>query len=293
MSSEFFSILKKRPILLDGGTGALLMEKGLPPEINPNEWNIINPEVISELYRKYFAAGSDAVLTNTFGASRIKLQSHKLEDKIQQINQRAVELAKEERVEGKFIIGDIGPSGKLFEPLDKTTYKEGTESFAEQAKILDQAGIDLFLIETQINLKEALIALKAVKEVSNKPVLVSMTFEKKPRGYFTIMGDTPKACVEQLIDAGADAVGTNCSMGSSEMIDVVKEIVQYSSVPVLAKPNAGLPEMVNGKTGYNQKPEDFVKDIKEMIDSGVKIVGGCCGTTPTFIQLLYQKIVGK
>ncbi|MHA2059565.1 MAG: homocysteine S-methyltransferase family protein [Candidatus Ranarchaeia archaeon] len=286
MTSNLPVFLKDRPFILDGGMGSFLMDKGLPPGVNPSEWNLTHPKVLEEIHQAYFTAGSDGGLTNTFGANPLKLKVHGLEDKLEEINRKGVEIVRKVCPPGKYVIGDIGPSGKLFTPLDTTTYEEGQKAYAQQAKILDDAGVDMFLIETQINLKEALIALNGVKAESDKPVFVSMTFEKKKRGLFTLMGDSPEKCVTELESAGASVIGVNCSMGSKETIEVIQEMKQFSSTPLLAKPNAGLPEVIDGKTIYLQDPADFSHDLQEMVKIGAQFIGGCCGTTPKFIRTL-------
>ncbi len=270
--------------------GSRLIDLGLQPGTPPESWNITQPEKIKQIHLEYFSAGSDIVLTNTFGGSRLKLEAHGHGDKVKEYNTRAVELAKEICPPKGYIAGDIGPSGKFLPPVGSITEQELIESFIEQTTILAEADVDLFFIETMVDLKEAEIAVKAAKRVSNIPIFASITYKKTKRGFFTIMGNSIEQCSEVLEEAGADAIGANCTISSEEMVDLIPLIANSTDLPIIAKPNAGQPQLVEGKTIYLSKPEEFTRDIQQMIKNGAVIVGGCCGSNPKFINEISNQI---
>jgi 5-methyltetrahydrofolate--homocysteine methyltransferase len=285
---SIIDLIKERIVLLDGAMGSLLISQGLSAGTPPEAWNKTKPEKIQKIHLDYFNAGSDIVLTNTFGGSRLKLAAHKEGRSVEELNKAAVELAIKICPEDKFIAGDIGPSGTFLPPVGTISIKDLEDNFLEQSKYLAEAGIDLFFIETMVDIKEAEIAVKAAKKISNLPVFASITFQKTKKGYFTIMGNTVEQCVKTLQNAGADAIGANCTIGSSEMIGLIEEINQVAKLPIIAKPNAGMPILVGGKTRYPTTPENFAKDIFEIINNQAKIIGGCCGTNPLFIEKITQ-----
>jgi len=277
-------LIEERVVLLDGAMGSLLINQGLPPGTPPDMWNISKPEIVQKVHQGYFNAGSDVVLTNTFGSSGLKLMAHKHGSRIEDYNVKAVENVRKVCPEEGYIAGDIGPSGVFLPPVGHGTIKAFEENFFEQAEILAKAGVDLFFIETMIDLKEAEAAVKAAKQVSKVPVFASISYQKTKRGYFTIMGNSVEECVSSLQDLGVDAVGANCTISSNEMIDLISEIRQFTDLPIIAKPNAGKPQLVEGKTIYQTTAVDFAKDIKQMVENGARIVGGCCGSNPEFIE---------
>ncbi len=266
--------------------GSRLIDLGLQPGTPPESWNITQPEKIKQIHLEYFSAGSDIVLTNTFGGSRLKLEAHGHGDKVKEYNTRAVELAKEVCPPNGYVAGDIGPSGKFLPPVGSITEQELIESFIEQTTILAEADVDLFFIETMVDLKEAEIAVKAAKRVSNTPIFASITYKKTKRGFFTIMGNSIEQCSEVLKEAGADAIGANCTISSEEMVDLIPLIANSTDLPIIAKPNAGQPQLVEGKTIYLSKPAEFTRDIQQMIKNGATIVGGCCGSNPNGANLV-------
>ncbi len=270
--------------------GSRLIDLGLQPGTPPESWNITQPEKIKQIHFEYFGAGSDIVLTNTFGGSRLKLEAHGHGDKVKEYNTRAVEIAKEICPLNGYIAGDIGPSGKFLPPVGSITEQELLENFIEQTTILAEAYVDLFFIETMVDLKEAEIAVKAAKRVSNIPIFASITYKKTKRGFFTIMGNSIEQCSKVLKEAGADAIGANCTISSEEMIDLIPLIVNSTDLPIIAKPNAGQPQLVEGKTIYLSKPAEFTRDIQQMIKNGATIVGGCCGSNPKFINEISNQI---
>ncbi len=283
-------LLQERIIVLDGAMGSLLIDQELPPGTPPEIWNVSNPDNIKKIHQQYFEAGSDIVLTNTFGGSCLKLSAYKHGNSITEYNQNAVKNAKEVCPENGYVAGDIGPSGTFLPPVGSITIIDLESNYLEQTKILADAGVDLFFIETMVDLKEAEAAVKAAKSVSSLPIFVSMTYKKTKRGFFTIMGNSIEQCVESLQKLGVDAIGANCTIGSDEMIDLIKELSQLTELPIIAKPNAGQPQLINGKTVYPTNPNNFAKDISKMVEYNAKIIGGCCGTNPGYIKKIIQSI---
>ncbi len=269
--------------------GSLIIDQGLKPGTPPESWNISHPEKIQQIHIDYFSAGSDAILTNTFGGSRMKLSAHKHDHDVEKYNQKAVELAREICPENRYIAGDIGPSGSFIPPVGTASVEDFYDNFLEQAGYLADAEVDFFFIETMVDLKEAEAAVKAVRKISNDPIFASITYQKTKRGFFTIMGNTVIDCVKTLENAGADVIGANCTIGSNEMIDLIPLISQETNHPISAKPNAGKPILQDGKTVYPTSAEDFSTDISKIIENGARVVGGCCGSSPEYIALIKKK----
>ncbi|MHA1955004.1 MAG: homocysteine S-methyltransferase family protein, partial [Candidatus Heimdallarchaeaceae archaeon] len=208
-------------------------------------------------------------------------------------NHKAVSIALEACPETGYVAGDIGPSGAFLPPVGNINIIELESNYMEQTQILADAGVDLFFIETMVDLKEAEAAVKAAKSVSKLPVFVSMTYKKTKRGFFTIMGNSIEQCVDSLQKLGVDAIGANCTIGSDDMIDLIKELNQLTELPIIAKPNAGLPKLINGETIYPTKSKEFAKDISKIVENNARIVGGCCGTDPKFIEKIAQTVRGN
>ena len=281
---------KSKIVLFDGGMGTEIIKRGISLGKLPDLLNIEEPDVISEIHGEYYNAGSDMVQTNTFGASMLNLQNHKLESRIEEINKKALGNIKRACPSGKLIVGDIGPSGVFKPPIGKATIEQWQSSFKKQAIILED-GVNLWHVETISDIEEMIAAIRAIKEVSTKPIISSMTYKHTKRGFFTVMGDPIEKCVEIQETEGASVIGANCTLGSEEMIDLAKELINHANKPVSIKPNAGKPRLEHGtKTVYDQLAEDFARDIKKMIDLGVKIVGGCCGTSPETIKAIKKLI---
>lgn len=290
---DILALVGRRIVILDGAMGTMLMAEGLPGGEAPEIWNFHKPENVRSIHRRYFAAGCDVVLTNTFGGNRLKLRKKKLDGEVFRLNALAAELAKGVSPPDKFVAGDIGPSGELIAPLGSLTAEQLEETFAEQAQALVSGGVDLIIIQTMFSLREALTALRGVRRVSQCPVFVSMTYERKERGFFTLMGETPEVCTKNLEHEGADGVGANCTIGSREMIPLARILRDSTRIPVIVQPNAGKPLVKDGKTVYRQAPEEFAEDIQSMVEEGVNLVGGCCGTTSKFISAIHRQLFGQ
>jgi len=278
-------------VLFDGGMGTELIKRGLETGKLPDLLNIEKPDIIIEIHKSYYEAGSDMCQSNTFGSTPLNLKNHSLEDKITNIIDKALDNIQKACPPGRLVVGDIGPTGEFRPPVGKATSEEWHSSFATQTRLLEK-GVALFHIETISDLEEMLSAVRAVKEISDKPIIASITYKKTKRGFFTIMGDPLEKCINALENEKVDVIGANCTLGSGDMLDLAKQAVNITELPISVKPNAGQPRIEGTKTYYDQPIEEFVRDIQDMINLGVKIVGGCCGTTPKTINGI-RKIIDK
>lgn len=283
--------LKKNILFFDGGMGTLLQERGLPRGEFPEEWNLSHGEEIKAIHKAYFDVGCNIATTNTFGANLLKFE----EKHLREIVFSAVSLAKKAAEEStgkqkKFVALDIGPSGKLLAPFGDLDFEDAVRIFSETAKFGAEAGADLVIIETMNDAYETKAALLAVKESCSLPVFVSNAYSE---GGTLMTGADPASVVALLEGLGADAVGVNCSFGPGTLRPVVKKYLEFASVPVLFQPNAGLPRMENGRTVYDISPAEFAKEVAEAVSDGVRIVGGCCGTTPEYLGETIKILKGK
>jgi len=291
MALSILDLAKERVVLFDGGLGTELMKRGLPQGKCPELWNVENPEAVKSTYQSYFKAGADAILTNSFGGNKIKLSSYRLEDKCHELNFQAAKLAQEVKPRGKFIGGSLGPTGKFLAPQGDYTEEDFEKAFAVQAKALTMGKVDFLLIETMFDLREALCALKGARSASPLPVFVTMTFNRIPRGFFTLMGNSVRQCVEELEKSGVPVLGSNCTLDSSDMADLIREMRSFTSLPLIAQPNAGKPEITPDlKLVYSQTVDEFVQHIPGIIENGANFVGGCCGTDPEYIKRMSEII---
>jgi len=293
--TDFLALIRKRTVLLDGGLGTELMKRGLPSGTCPELWNIKNPEAVKEVHRSYFEAGSDAVMTNSFGGSKIKLASHGLDDSCHELNFAAAKLAREVKPEGRFIGGSIGPTGKFLKPQGEFTEQDFEQAFAVQARALIMGKVDFLLIETMFDLREALSALRGIRMVSSEAlVFITITFNRTPRGFFTLMGQSVGQCVQELEANGVPVIGSNCTLSSSGMADLIKDMRSRTSLPLIAQPNAGQPELSeSNEVVYTQSLKDYVSYIPRLIENGANVVGGCCGTNPDYIRRMAEIIKGN
>lgn len=284
---NFREFLKNNIVYLDGGMGTLLQASGLKPGEHPERWNITHPDVITKIHKDYFDAGSNVVCTNTFGANSLKFDDNELEN----IVMAAVFNAKTAREQSvsekeKFIALDIGPTGKLLKPLGDLDFEDAVAIFSKTVKLGLKYGADLIIIETMNDSYETKAALLAAKENSNLPVIVSNAYGEDGK---LMTGASPAAMVALLEGMGADALGANCSLGPKQLRGVALELLENASIPVILKPNAGLPKSVDGKTVFDVTADDFADEIADLIKNGVRVVGGCCGTTPEYIKALTSK----
>lgn len=266
-------------VLLDGATGTQLALMGMPQGVCPEQWILDHPQSILDVQRAYRQAGSHIVYTPTFGGNRIKLGEFGLADQLVEINRRLAQLSREASGDG-IVLGDLAPTGQFTEPFGPVPFEETVAIYREQALALLEGGVDGFVIETMMDVQEARAALLAVRDVSDLPVLVSMTFDAQGR---TLTGTDPRSALITLQALGADAFGCNCSCGPAQMLDVIRQLKPWATVPLLAKPNAGMPRLVDGKTVFDMQPEEFSAFIPAFIEAGVNLFGGCCGTGPDYI----------
>jgi 5-methyltetrahydrofolate--homocysteine methyltransferase len=278
-------------LVADGAWGTELMKRGLPPGRPPEWFALERPDVIEEVARLYVEAGADLVTTDTFGGSAFRLRLHGLEDRLVEINRAAVE-AVQRAVAGRALVSaSVGPSGQLLEPHGDTAPEAVEQAFAAQIAALASAGADVVCIETMSDLTEATRAVRAAKAVAPRlPVMATMTFEPTPRGYFTVMGVSVEKAMAGLEAAGADVVGSNCGTGIEDMIGVAAKITRITRLPVLVQPNAGLPQSRAGETVYKETPAEMASRVAELLELGVSIVGGCCGTTPDHVRALRHAV---
>jgi 5-methyltetrahydrofolate--homocysteine methyltransferase len=271
--------------------GTMLMKAGKTGIKTPILLNLDEPDLVVDIHRQYYAAGADVVITNTFGGSPLKLVADGLDQQMAELNREAVKLTRQACPEGKFVAGDIGPSGKMLKPLGDAEPEDVQQSFFSQAGVLIESGVDLVIIETMFSLEEALAAMRGVRQAGDILLLASMTYSKTPNGFFTMMGETVSQCNAALAEAGADMMGANCTLNSTDTIDLTKELRAATDRPLLIQPNAGKPVTSEGITYYEQTPAEFAADAKQIHQAGADMIGGCCGTTPEFIKAVKDELV--
>ncbi|MCI8634039.1 MAG: dihydropteroate synthase [Eubacterium sp.] len=278
-------LLKQEAVILDGATGSNLQEAGMKMGVCPEQWILENPEAILKLQREYVAAGTNILYAPTFTANRIKLAEYGLEGNLREINHKLVALSREaaQGAPNVYVAGDISMTGQQLYPIGDMQFEELTEIYKEQVQALEEAGVDLYIVETMMSLQECRAAVLAIKELSKKPIMVSLTYEDTGR---TLFGTDPKTAVIVLQSLGVDVVGINCSTGPDKMVEQVKAMYEVSNIPILVKPNAGLPKLVDGKTVYDMKPQEFAEAVRTLAGSGARVFGGCCGTTPAHIKAM-------
>lgn len=275
------------PLILDGATGTELQKCGYKGDVSAEQWVLDNPDSIVGIQKGYVAAGSNVLYSPSFGANRRKLEEHGIFNKTADYNRRLATLSQKAADGRAFVAGDISPTGLFLSPLGEASFEELVDIYTEQAAGLEQAGVDLFVIETMMTLSDARAAVLAVRSVSDKPIFVTFTCDENGR---SLSGTDITAALTVLQGMGIDAFGLNCSAGPAEMLPQIKRLREFSRVPLIVKPNAGMPEIVDGKTVYNCPPEQFVELIPEFLASGVAIFGGCCGTTAEHIAALSKAL---
>ena len=287
MTIPLLDLVKTRTVLFDGALGTELMARGLPIGMAPEIWNVERPELVREVHAAYFAAGADIVTTNSFGGNPLKLAAHGLEGQAYELNHAAARLAREAAPAGRYVAGSIGPTGKFLKPQGPCTEQDLESTFADQVRGLAAGGVDVLIIETQYDLREALAAVRGARSVSTLPIFVTMTFNARPRGYFTLMGDTVARSAAELERAGAAAFGANCTLASDQMAACIRACREATRLPLIAQANAGQPVVGDeGRIAYTQTLEDYVRFVPDIVRAGAGFVGGCCGTDPSFIRAM-------
>jgi len=283
-------------LLLDGAMGTQLMARGAR---GSNElWGIEHPDDLRAIHRGYVEAGASAIIADTFGGSRPKLDRMGLAARLVELNRRPVEIAREVARNGSdsvWVLGDVGPTGQFVEPYGDFSRAQMTDVFREQIAVLAEAGVDGIIIETMMDPAEAECAVVAAKSVApHLPVLASMTFERNPRGFHTVMGATPEDAINRLASAGADVVGANCGgIAPKDYVDLLRTMHVVGKVPLLAEPNAGLPQIgPDGATVYRETLEAFARIAGPLRENGASVIGGCCGTTPEHIRAIATALRG-
>ncbi|MBT7891788.1 MAG: methionine synthase, partial [Deltaproteobacteria bacterium] len=276
-------LIKNGPVITDGAWGTELQSRGLQPGKSPESWNLDHPDQVQEVPAAYVQAGSHIVLTNTFGANHFVQKKFKLEGKIPEINRAGVDISRK-AVKGSdtLVFASIGPSGRMLLMKEVTT-SELQETFEEQATAIAEAGADGIVVETMIDINEALIAIAAAKK-TGLPVVGCMTLDSGKNKDRTMMGNTAGEVAEKFTAAGVDVVGSNCGQGIEGFINICQQMRQVTTLPLWMKANAGLPEFVDGQTVFNTSPEEFVKLVPDLLNAGANFIGGCCGTNPSFIK---------
>ena len=277
-------------LILDGAMGTMLIRSGLEGGKVSEFWNLEKPEVVQAIHKSYFDAGSDVVMTNTFGGSPLKLKKADLHKHTEEINRTAVQLAREVAGKEKYVAGDIGPIGEMLQPSGTLSFEAAMECFMEQAEYLSKAGADLFIIETMFDLNESLAAIRAAQSVSSLPIFATLTFQEAPKGFVTLMGNRVEDGMKSLLDTGAVVVGANCTLGSGPMVNLAREIRECVDSPVMIMPNAGMPEIKGSETFHPEDKDFFSDNMLEIKRMGVEVIGGCCGSTPDYIQSIVEKI---
>ncbi|MBN1943116.1 MAG: homocysteine S-methyltransferase family protein [Phycisphaerae bacterium] len=290
MGTVLDRLAEKKLLVSDGAWGTMLQSRGLSGDDCPEEWNVSHPADVRAIASAYVQAGAEMILTNTFGGSRVKLDKKHLGEKVVEFNRAAAALSLE--AAGKALVaGSVGPTGEFLQPLGLMSEEQMQAVFSEQIEAILSAGVRAICVETMMALEEAACAIKSAKALdATVDVLATMTFEKGAQGYRTMMGVSPAQAVAGLIEAGADVVGSNCGNGIEGMVEVAAEFRQHTDRPILIHANAGVPQLIGGKTVFRQTPEDFAASVDALLDAGATIVGGCCGTTPDHIRAIRRVV---
>lgn len=285
-----YDLLDRGPVILDGATGSNLMRKGMPMGVCPEAWIFEHKEAIVSLQREYVAAGTQILYAPTFTANRIKLAEYHAEERLEELNRAMVRFSREAADDKALVAADLTMTGQQLYPVGDLMFEALVDVYKEQLAAILKEGVDLIVIETMMSLQECRAALLACKETCDLPVMISLTYNEDGR---TLYGTAPGTAIVVLQNMGADVVGINCSTGPEDMIPLVEEMRAFADIPILVKPNAGMPELENGETVYRMSPETFACSCEKLLDAGASLVGGCCGTTPAHIQALAERVKGR
>ena len=277
---------QKKILVADGSWGWQLTTRGLPVGRLGETWNLERPDAVLSVAQGYVDAGADIILTNSFQGSPFKLATCGLEERTEEVNRIAASLSRQVADDRVLVIGSIGPTGEFMQPLGLIGEEQMVAAFTRQVIGLADGGVDAILVETMSDLGEAKAALRAARESFAGPVVCSMTFDRGPAGYATMMGVKPAQAAQDLEAAGADVVGSNCGSGIHNIIEVIALMAPVTDLPLWAKPNAGMPELVKGETVFRETPEEMASRFADLVQAGADIIGGCCGTTPDHIRAL-------
>ncbi len=279
-------------LICDGSMGIRLQSLGCPVGVSVEKWGFENIDVLNDIHAGYIEAGADIIITNTLGGSRLKLDKYNLGNEVGALNKGLAEIAVDVALKFSkpvYVAGNVGSTGELMEPYGLLTESDIIKAFSEQTKALVEGGVDLLFIETMMDVSEAVAAVKAIKESCDLPIFASISFNPDKNGFRTVMGNSPQQAVEMLQDAGADVVGSNCgSTFAPDMPELMKQMKSAGARLLVVEPNAGLPEIIKGKTVFPHTPEQMAKHVPAMIDAGANVVGGCCGTNEEHIGLITQ-----
>lgn len=282
-------LLTKKVVVLDGAMGTQLQAEGMSPGACPEKYCFDNPDILFAIHADYVKSGADIIYTSTFGANPFKLSEYKITN-TEEINFKLAKVALRAATGKILVAGDIGPCGRFIKPFGGLDFDSAVEGFKQQIRGLKKAGVDMLVIETMLDIQEARAALIAAKEESDLFTMVTMSFEKNGR---TLNGTDPITALVTLESLGADAFGCNCSVGPKEMLEIIKQLKPYAAIPLIAKPNAGLPKNVNGKTVFSMQHDEFASFGPQFVKAGANLIGGCCGTTPEYISSLKKKVKAK
>ena len=296
---EFMDLIESKIVIVDGATGSNLQKRGMPSGVCPEKWMIENPQAVIDLQREFLEAGSDIIFAPTFTANRIKLKEYGLADQVEALNRKLIGLSQEAVMSYQknrnsdqkvYIAGDLTMTGEQVYPVGDLKFEELVKVYKEQLGYQLAEGIDLVVVETMMSLQECRAALLAVKERCDLPVIVSLTFQENKR---TLFGTDPKTAVIVLQSMGVDAIGVNCSTGPDKMHEIIREMKEYAHIPIMAKPNAGIPQLIDGETIFPMGAEEFALEMEKLVEEGAAIVGGCCGSTPEHIRRLSKQVENK
>ena len=271
------------PLILDGSTGTQLQKRGFEGGMSSESWSMLHPEVVKAFQKEYIEAGSQVLYSPTFGANRVKMEENRVYNQVFEYNKTLASISKEVAGESAYVAGDISPTGKFIAPLGDVTFEELVDIYKEQVQGLEAAGVDMYIIETMMTVPEARAAVLAVKSLTDKPVYVSFSVDENGN---TLNGSDIEAILVIMQGMGVDAFGLNCSVGPVEMLERIQRLTDYAEIPLIAKANAGIPEVIDGKTVYKTPPEEFARCVPGLAKRGVQIFGGCCGTMTEHVKAI-------